>query len=56
MCNIRVTNKGLDFRDDCTEFVKPIFLHIRGTLEDKTGLFLCLGCWGRPTPTAKLRV
>ena len=23
----RVTNKGRDFRDDCTEFIKSLFLH-----------------------------
>ena len=32
--NYRVTHKEGDFRDDCTEFVKSVFLHF-GVLEDK---------------------
>ena len=30
----RVTHKGWDFRDDCTEFIKLVFLH-SGFLEDQ---------------------
>ena len=37
----RVTPKGWDFRDDCTEFVFFLFSYIQGSMQIKAGLSMC---------------